>query len=457
MKLFSKISMALAVAASLAGAAQVERAENPPRVIATLDRAEARYNVGENAVFTIAVKDKDGKPVQGTMTVHVDLTCDGGKLIDRKKVEIGTESVTIEHKFRAPGFVRLTAIGRSWQGKLTYVKTFAVAACEPDKIKPVVTMPEDFDEFWERGRRRLADIPLDLKQEKINHLCTEEHDVFKVSFANINDTRIFGYLLIPKNGKDKYPGFVSIAPAGVGKPREDFVDGRMNNISKDQAICLYMGVYDHDLGLPKEYYKNYRSKHGDIRSGTGDAEAYFFYRAILGIDRAVTWLASRDDVDTSRIVYSGNSQGGGMGLVMTGLNKNITAANVNIPALCDHLGFLADRQPGWPGVLGERNRRSMNEEQVAAVTKMLPYFDAVNFARRITVPVLLEMGFQDTTCPPSGVYAAYNSISAPKQIVCDPSAGHGVTATMSAALVPWVREKLGLGNLPDPPRPPVRR
>jgi hypothetical protein len=127
---------------------------------------------------------------------------------------------------------------------------------------------------------------------------------------------------VPKTGKAKYPGFVAVAPAGVGKPREDFVEGRLNNISRDAAICLYMSVYDHDLGQPA-------------------------------------------------------SQGGGMGIVLAGLNEHITAANVNIPALCDHLAFL-------------------------------------------------------------------NVVSAPKQIVCDPDVGHGVSAKLTAALTPWVREHLGL-------------
>jgi cephalosporin-C deacetylase-like acetyl esterase len=376
------------------------------------------------------------------MGVVVTLTNDGGKeLVESKTYEIGATPQTIEYELQTPGFARLTAIGRSWQGKMTYVKTFSVAACDPEKIVPAVTMPEDFDAFWQKARARLAEISVDVKQEKIDSLCNEKHDTFKVSFANINGTRAYGYLLVPKTGKDKYPGFIAIAPAGVGKPKESFVDGRMNNISKDEAICLYMSVYDHDLGQPEEFYKNYKSNDDGMESD--DLEKSFFYRSILGIDRAITWLASREDIDKEHIVYTGNSQGGGMGIILTGLNKNITAANVNIPALCDHLGFLAERQSGWPGILGGRNAKSKDQEKIEALKKTLPYFDAVNFARKITVPVLLTMGFIDTTCPPSGVYSAYNVISSSKQIFCDPNAGHGVSKKMMDAIVPWIQKNLG--------------
>lgn len=437
----------LVLAVALCGSplllAQREKAENPPAVVVAQHRASALYAVGEKVVFTISVVNKDGSPVTEEMGVVVTLTHDGGRsLVEQKTYDIGATPQAIEYQLDEPGFVRLTAIGRSWQGKLAYVKTFAVAACEPEKIVPGVSMPDDFDEFWTKARSSLADMPLDLKQEKIEHLCTDAHDVFKVSFANINNTRAYGYLLVPKTGKATYPGFIAIAPAGAGKPREDFIVGRLNNISKDEAICLYMSVYDHDLGQPAEFYKGYKGNDGGMAAE--EPEKHFLYRAILGIDRAITWFAAREDVDKTRIVYTGNSQGGGMGIVMTGLNKHITAANVNIPALCDHLGFLAGRQPGWPGVLGESNRRGMTEEQIAALKKTLPYFDAANFARRITVPMLFTMGFLDTTCAPGGVHAAYNIVSSPKQIVYDPKAGHNVSPKLTAALVPWIRHQLGL-------------
>ena len=100
----------------------------------------------------------------------------------------------------------------------------------------------------------------------------------------------------------------------------------------------------------------------------------------------------------------------------------------------------------------ERMRgRGMTEEQIETAAKMLPYFDAVNFARKITVPVLLTMGFLDTTCPPSGVYSAYNVIASPKQIVTNPNAGHATPAASQAAIQPWARGHLGLVGPPPAP------
>ena len=44
------------------------------------------------------------------------------------------------------------------------------------------------------------------------------------------------------------------------------------------------------------------------------------------------------------------------------------------------------------------------------------YFDTANFAKRIKCPIYIEAGLGDYICPPSGVTAMYNGITAPKKI-----------------------------------------
>jgi cephalosporin-C deacetylase-like acetyl esterase len=43
------------------------------------------------------------------------------------------------------------------------------------------------------------------------------------------------------------------------------------------------------------------------------------------------------------------------------------------------------------------------------------YFDPVNFASRITSPVLAGFGFIDTTSPPAGVWTTLNQIPVPTE------------------------------------------
>jgi cephalosporin-C deacetylase len=166
--------------------------------------------------------------------------------------------------------------------------------------------------------------------------------------------------------------------------------------------------------------------------GGPDREKYYFRRVILGLDRAIDYLAARPDFDGKHLVINGLSQGGGLSLILAGLNQHITAAETDRPAMCDYLGPAGD----WPGL--------KRGPQWAA---MSAYFDAVNFARKIKCPTLFQVGFVDTTCPPTSVYAAYNTVSAPKHIFNYPLFGHGGGAPPAAAEFEkkWMLGQLGLG------------
>jgi cephalosporin-C deacetylase len=52
--------------------------------------------------------------------------------------------------------------------------------------------------------------------------------------------------------------------------------------------------------------------------------------------------------------------------------------------------------------------------------------DCALLARRITARCLLSVGLMDTICPPSTVFAAYNEITAGKDVSVHPFTGHVV-------------------------------
>lgn len=56
----------------------------------------------------------------------------------------------------------------------------------------------------------------------------------------------------------------------------------------------------------------------------------------------------------------------------------------------------------------------------------------MNFATRAKCKgAAVTVGFIDTTCPPTSVYAAYNALAIPKAIHADVLAGHTNTPTAS--------------------------
>ena len=57
------------------------------------------------------------------------------------------------------------------------------------------------------------------------------------------------------------------------------------------------------------------------------------------------------------------------------------------------------------------------------------YFDTANFASRITARSLVGLGFIDDVSAPAGIWAVYNQIRGPKEIVPMPDSPHNHQAT----------------------------
>jgi cephalosporin-C deacetylase-like acetyl esterase len=74
------------------------------------------------------------------------------------------------------------------------------------------------------------------------------------------------------------------------------------------------------------------------------------------------------------------------------------------------------------------------------------YYDAVNFARRIKAPGLHTWGYNDTTCPPTSMFAAYNVITAPKQLNLALVTGHNLIAGETAAINAWLLRQAGVAQ-----------
>ena len=163
-------------------------------------------------------------------------------------------------------------------------------------------------------------------------------------------------------------------------------------------------------------------------------EDFHYYDCILAIDRVVDWLAKRPEVDPRNIRYAGTSQGGGMGLILTGLNRNITKAAIYVPALTDLMAYRQGRPAGWPDLIGGQPK-----EGRAAAERFAPYFDAAHFAARIEVPIRVVAGLADKTCDWRAVHAGYHAIpSKDKSLWSVPGMPHKVDERVYREIGAWL-------------------
>lgn len=75
---------------------------------------------------------------------------------------------------------------------------------------------------------------------------------------------------------------------------------------------------------------------------------------------------------------------------------------------------------------------------------MAEYYDMVNFARRITVPGWFSWGYNDEVCPPTSMYAAYNTVTAPKELHPYLETGHYWYQEQYDEWNEWLCKRLGL-------------
>ena len=164
---------------------------------------------------------KPGEPVKLTVSVYRNnVLLKGVKLryeIGPEKMEpTRKETVTLKDgtlaldagTMKTAGFLRCIATaevdGKEYRGLTT-------AGFDPLAIKPTVANPADFKSFWDNAKADLAKVPIDARMTLLPERCTELTNVYHLSLQNINNSRFYGILCVPKK-EGKYP----VDSAGAG-------------------------------------------------------------------------------------------------------------------------------------------------------------------------------------------------------------------------------------------------
>lgn len=407
-----------------------------PRVVVSPDRADGLYQSGEKVRFTAKVTVGAEAVTKGEVTFR--FVASDNQVLAEQKQTLGDGGTQAEFTREVPSFVvcvveYVTADGKSYFGR-------AGAGFDAEKIEPAVKLPEDFDAFWDEARAELAKKPLDLKVTPFPQWSTPNVDAFKLSVANVYDTRAYAYLLVPKHRPAPHPVLITVPGAGSGRNQPMAI-----RRAEMGAMVLECSVHAYDIapfdGEPVDLKKVYTSNYS--REGRPNKKEYFFYRSVLGIDRMVNYVATRSDADRKHVVISGGSQGGGLSLVLGGFNEHITAVSSGIPGMCDHNAYQLGRGTSWPALIPGEVRGKGNAAEQEYV-EFAAYFDAVNFARRIKCPVVITVGLIDATCKAENVFAAYNVIPGPKRMFPGPQSGHAASAEFAKFGPQWITGQLGL-------------
>jgi cephalosporin-C deacetylase-like acetyl esterase len=374
------------------------------------DRTNGIYKVGEKATLIVQVSGTNG----ALTSADYELKSGGLKSAAGGTLEFRNGCATVETLRNEPGWMLLEVKALAADGK--GLKASGGVVFSPELIRPSLPRPDDFDKFWKTKVRELSRVPAMPKLTR-GDAGKPGIEYATITMRNIRGSLIHGQVAKPA-GPGKFPALLIVQWAGVYPLQKAWA------VDRAAEGWLVLNILAHDLPAfePETFYREQNS--GPLKNyvaiGNDDRETSYFLRMFLSCYRGADYLADRKDWDRKHLVVTGSSQGGLQALMIAGLHPKITAALACVPAGCDLTGPDAGRAPGWPMWPNQTEGKDP-----ARVRQASRYFDVVNFAERIKCPVLIGAGGIDITCPPPGIYAAYNQLKGPKEIVYMPLADHG--------------------------------
>ena len=388
-------------------------AENPVKITVTADHSDWVYNLNENVKFKVSVTQN------GVLLNDVKISYEIGP---EKMTPVLKETVTLKNgeieidggTMKLPGFLRCTVKAKiqetNFEGKAT-------AAFNPEKIEPTTTLPTDFNQFWDNAKAENSKIPLDAQMTLLANKCTDKVNVYQINVQNCKiGMRVYGILCVPK-APGKYPAVLEVPGAGV-RPYNGYV-----SLAEKGIITLIIGIHGIPVTLDSIVYTNlrYGALDGYQTYNIDSKDDYYYKHVYLGCVRAIDFINTLPEYDGHSLAVAGGSQGGALAIATTALDKRVQCVSSFYPALCDVTGYLHGRAGGWPHAF---NKSSFITDQKVETSK---YYDVVNFAKHLTAPGFYAFGFNDESCPPTSVYAAYNCIKAPKNLLIIKEMGHAST------------------------------
>ncbi len=312
---------------------------------------------------------------------------------------------------KAPGFYDVRALlfdsGRE-MGKLEFSFGHDVRQLDHGYAPPA-----DFDSFWSATLDSLAAVPVELEMALDSRRMSDEAEVYRISFTSLHGVRVHGWLTLPV-GRDKPVAGLALFPG--------YSSGRISPaVDYSRRGYATVSIQVRGYGIDQE---NYPEDNGNYMTiGCERPETYIYREIVCHCLRAARILGQRPEVDSTRIGVVGGSQGGGLSLLVAGLNQDIAAVVANVPFLTDFERSIPMTGAPFRDLLRYIDKNPGSREAVMSTVR---YFDTVSLAARIKAPVIVSAGLFDRTCPAPSIYRMFLALgSRDKQVAIYPWLDHG--------------------------------
>jgi len=282
--------------------------------------------------------------------------------------------------------------------------------------------PADFDAFWDASIAEMEalDPAVELRPAEFSVPGVECFDLY---FNGTGGARIHAKYLRPATSAAPHPAVLQFhgytGNAGDWSSKLGYVALGFSVAAMD---CRGQGGTSTDPGGVTG-----TTMRGQIIRGLDDPPEKLLFRNIfLDTAKLARVVMAFPEVDPARVGAMGGSQGGGLTLACAALTPTLQRAAPEFP-------FLSDYRRVWEMDLAKHAYEELRtyfrqfdplHQREEAIFTQLGYIDVQHLAPRIRARVLMATALMDEVTPPSTQFAAYNKITAPKDLVVYPDFGH---------------------------------
>jgi cephalosporin-C deacetylase len=284
------------------------------------------------------------------------------------------------------------------------------------QYKPTLYREADFDQFWETTLNEALAQP--LNGELIPYVLPLKNlQCYAVRFDGYKGGRIAGWYVRPTS-RGKFPGVCMYhGYSGRGPRPMDMLQYAAQGMCVLSMDCRGQNGQSQDAMVTDEGHHS-----GWMTKGIRDPKQYYFRYVYADAVRALELLARREEVDDKRLAITGGSQGGALALAVAALSERPILSLPDVPFLCDFRRAIQITPNGpYPEIT---NFLKAFPHLYETTLRSLSYCDNLNLAPRIRCRTVVSNSLWDDICPPSTIFAAYNHITAEKQIEIYPFHKH---------------------------------
>lgn len=273
------------------------------------------------------------------------------------------------------------------------------------------------ERFWAATAAQLAAVPLELEIRPTTPQPVKFKS-FSISFNSLYHERIHGLLLLPVTARSKVPVVLDIL-------------GYMTHIQHAEEFahwpkigCGCLVIDNRGQGGQTADSAPYLSTMADQPMGRGLLTAADSYMHRITADqlRLLEVVDQIPELDREQLFLHGNSQGGGLALLVNGIcRRPIRAALVNVPSHSNIPQRIKERTGSY-GVVAAFLQQ--HPEERAAVLAAMAMFDTKHYAADIANPVFASAASKDHVCPAKDFFATYQRLTVPKRLTVYWGKGH---------------------------------